>query len=266
MDEYIEFYKIYNELLDSDNPEVGMESLKDIIIKASETTNKLVKTSLDIFMNVIEEIAANLIVISSNLRGYRIYNNSLKLMRVIVSTFDKMIEDCTMVTNTSEKLFRGLSKEDIANGVTMFTPSALTDQIQMRRRVIIDAAIGALDAYKQEMERSPKNPEDYASYEETVAIQKDMLKLAAKIRSLSKRTKLILADKIKLKNYNMDTIIDSLLNQNKESLVRMGAIIINSFGLMKVKPNSVPITQGYEKRNNINRNIHDILREANEKD
>ena len=234
-----------DEYLDYLSDGVATEGLKDIL-NSPDFANKLLRTAGEALIDLVDMIAANVVVLTNNLRGYVIYKESEELMTLIIEKFDKVIEDCTY---DFEKVVRGFSEKEINEGVEIFEASTLTSKTTTR--IAIDEALKAIAKYDEavkhifdheRVKEDDKNhiilPEEMISdYKSSVNLQRKMTALHRKISSLSKKIRLSIKNIKVLENYGMSKrYAEELLTANKTEIARMGSILIAAFGKIYVKP------------------------------
>lgn len=224
---------------------VAMEGLKDVL-NSPDFANKLIRSAGDALVDLVDTIAANIIVLTNNLRGFVIYKESEELMTLIIEKFDKLIDDCTY---DFDKLVRGFSEKDIAEGVDIFEASSLTSKTATR--IAIDEALKAIKKYDDSMShlldgidivvdennyfRLPKNT--VSDYRSSVELQRKMNALHRKISNLSKKIRISIKNLKVLEDYGMSKrYCEELLTTNKMEIARMGSILIAAFGKIYVAP------------------------------
>lgn len=257
LDEYLEFYTAYAEIIENEMDDLSaMEGFSDtasaLMKKASakgtkifgqmeQGTGKLLKGAEDVgrgiknfAINLIEQLIANVITISSNLKGFYINKRSEILMNNMIQNFEDIIDMCLYDT---EKVFQGLTKKDRENGVKIFNTKATIEYDVLEKAAKISAAAKALEVYQNNLNMidSKQDPIDYKS---SVELQRKMLKFAAKARSLRKKLHVLASTRIASKQYGMDSVIEYIMNVNRQDVARMASMITQAYGLLRVKPGS----------------------------
>jgi len=230
-------YEEYESVLSRDLINIyGMpaeESLSDVIAAAEKVTNKLSKTAIDGLLSIGESVAANIIVFSKNLEGYRMHRISGTLINKILDIFEEIIKNSTY---NYERLFRGMTRKEAEQGVQIFNASPITSmQTNMN---LISAAVKMHEKHKELVSKGYFKKDDFLSYQETVKVQKRMLNLSIMVRTNMKKWKANLISRIRANDVGMGSHVDTLLNLNKKEIAQMGSIIISAMGDLYIKPNT----------------------------
>ena len=227
---------------------VAMEGLKDVL-NTPDFANKLLRSAGEVLIDLIDSIAANMIVLTNNLRGFSIYKESEEVMTLIVEKFDKIIDDCTY---DFDKVIRGFSEKDIEKGVEIFEASTLTSKTATR--IAIDEALKALSRYNNHVNNLSN--QEKLDYKSSVELQRKMTALHRKINNLSKKIRISLKNLKVLEEYGMSkSYAEELLSVNKAEIARMGSILIAAFGNICVAPSSKSDNDSSEDLNISNRKI-----------
>lgn len=230
-------YEYYASLISESNEELygvpAEESLSEILSSAREIGSKVVKTSFESFTEILETIAANMIVLSKNLEGYKVHKTSADLVNKIIDLFENIVEDCTY---TYEKIFRGWTKQDVEKGVEMFNAQLLSSK--NKHREIIYLANNMLIKYKETTEKLKYDDSQYLSYNETTKLIKRILRLSQYVRNNTRKIKVNIINKLKSESLGLGEYADTLININKQEVTQMGALLISTFSHIYVKPNT----------------------------
>lgn len=229
---------IYTEAIESVN--ISMEELlgMDIAEESINLSNVIKNISfdkiVDSFFSLIDTIIANVRILSNNLLGYRMSKVSADVINSMIDVFDEIVRDCTYNT---EKVFRGLSADDLRNKVNMFTPQLVSSKGNHQK--YLNVANGLLTKLSQASENVNPNMIEYADYDETKKIQKRIIMTERKIKELSRKAKVTLTGLMKAKEIGMHTgYIEGLLNYNRSIVAQIGQVLIVAFGKVWIKPAS----------------------------
>lgn len=230
-------YEYYASLISESNEELygvpAEESLSEILSSAKEIGSKVVKTSFESFTEILETIAANMIVLSKNLEGYKIHKTSADLVNKIIDLFENIVEDCTY---TYEKIFRGWSKKDVENGVEMFNAQLLSSK--NKHRELIYLANNMLTKYKETAENIKLDDSQYLSYSDTTKLIKRIIRLSQFVRNNTRKIKVNVINKLKSEALGLGEYADTLIDINKQEVTQMGALLLSTFSHIYVKPNT----------------------------
>lgn len=232
LEEYLNFYTAFLAALNNKNEDEALEGFLNTAASILKKTEHFIDKSVDVVIEILDTILANIIVISSHLKGYYINKRSEILMRQIIRDFNMILDMCTY---DQEKIFQGLSRTDLKNGVPIFNTKSTIELDVLERNVSIGNCVNALKEYRQNLS-SLDSKEGNIDYKSSVALQKEMIQLSSKIKSLSKKTKILLSTRLNAKQYGMDKAIEYLLEVNKRDLMRMSALITEAYSLIRVKP------------------------------
>lgn len=228
-------YEYYASLISESNEELyGMpaeESLNDILSTAQMIGNKLMKNPFESLMEVLETIAAKLIVLCKNLDGYKIHKLSAELVEKTIDLFENIVDDCTY---TYEKILRGWSKKDVEKGVEFWNAKLLSDK--NKHRDVILVANNMINKYANLLGRIKYEEKDYLTYDESVKLVKRILKMSSYLRSTSRKIQTDFLGKAKAIGMGLGNYADNLININKAEIARMGTLLISTFNHIYVRP------------------------------
>lgn len=259
MSDYIEYGQ---SIVDSVYDITGIpatESLATIKKTLVANSSKLAKTIVDTSIELIETLAANLIVLSNNLSGYKVSVDSIELLDKLIDLFDDITKNCT---HNLQTVFRGFTADDLEAGVTVFNPESLSNKINNQN--LIKAGAILLAKHKDLAAQGIK--EEYASYDETVRIQKRMVHTANEILKMGKVTKISFTARVKAEQLGMGSYIDTALAYNKAEIAQIGSMLISAFGNLYVKPQkdlSEVSPETAEKLTNLSSNMDLVVKYAN---
>lgn len=229
-------YEYYASLISESNEVLydmpAEESLNDILSTAQMIGNKLVKNPFESLMELMETIAAKLIVLCKNLDGYKIHKLSAELVGKIIDLFENIVEDCTY---TYEKILRGWSKKDVEKGVDFWNAKLLSDK--NKHRDVILVANNMITKYANLLGRIKYEDKDYLTYDDSVKLVKRILKMSSYLRSSSRKIQTDFLGKAKAISMGLGDYADNLININKGEIARMGTLLISTFNHIYVKPN-----------------------------
>ena len=227
----------YASLLSESNEELygtpAEESLSSILGTVGAIGSKVTKSAMDSFSEIAETIAANIIVLSKNLEGYKIHKDSAELVNKIIDLFEKLVDDCTY---TYEKIYRGWTTKDVEKGVKLFSAQMLSSKD--RHQSIIRIANSMVKKHVDILSYSKLDPNDFLDHEETVKLIKRLLKLSAYVRSCSKKTRIDFFNKMQANSLGLGDYATRLIDTNKQEIAQIGAILLSTFGKIYVRPDN----------------------------
>lgn len=229
MDQYGDYAQSISDNIRDITETPATESFDSIKKTLTASYSKVSKAMEETAVELLESVAANIVVLANNLCGYKMSKKSIELMDSMIDLFEDIVKNCTY---DLARVFQGLTKNDLEKGVPVFELKSLSSKANNQNLINTGAVL--LKKYKEYAEVS--KDVEFASYQETVKIQKRVIHLEEQLLKMSKLTKAGFVARVKAEKLGMGDYINTMLSYNKKDVAQIGAMLISTFGLLYVKP------------------------------
>lgn len=202
---------------------------ESFLTKLSLSANQALKKIDTNFEDIINWILANLVITYNQLKGRDMDTVSCAMMNSVIKEFKAIVDECTYDAN---KILIGLREKDIGK-IEMFTPKHIEGMEIVDRRNKINALQMQLVAYKKSILEN-SIPYEKASRRNQLEVEKGMLELKNALNNLQKKVRLCYGAKKIIKDFKIESSIDSLLNTGRSDVLKLSSVLFEIYGNCRI--------------------------------